>query len=206
MAEEKGTKAEVVEVKAFARRVHVSPRKARLVVDLLRNMPVDEALVQLDFLSKKAVLPIKKLLHSAVANASHNFQIESERLFIKHFSVDGGRVFFRYTPRAQGRAMPVRKRTSHLNLILGVSKTKLSAKRKPFLAAAKVETKTDAKREAQIEQAERQEPEPKMEAPVKKSRFAFWRKKDKAGTGSQVPPKEDTKGKHYTGFDRRGSM
>lgn len=187
------------EVKAFARRIHVSPRKARVVVDLLRGLSVDEALLQLAFLTKKAATPIKKLLDSAIANASHNFELPRERLFIKNFTVDGGPVFFRYTPRAQGRALPVRKRTSHLNLVLGVSAKSTPPKRRFEPPGLKKDS------EAALSSA------PKapavIETPKKPSWFKFWgNKKKKAEDSSQLPPKEDPKGKHYTGFDRRGNM
>ncbi len=184
---------EVTEVKAYARGIHISPRKVRLVSRLLKDLSVQEALDQLDFLTKKAALPIKKLVSSAVANALHNFQIESGRLFIKHFSVDGGRVFFRYEPRAQGRAFPVRKRTSNLNLVLGVSKLKPKPQRKEAAAS-----KTEVTEEVQQPVGPIAEP--------KKSRFAFWRKKDKETKKTLVSTKPDVKGKKYTAFDRRGNM
>src|SRR3989338_6235417 len=114
-------KKTVTEVAAYARGIHMSPRKVRLVVDLLRGLPAPRALSQLQFVTKKAVIPVRKLIQSSVANATHNFQIEAERLFVKHFSVDGGPALKRFKPRAQGRAFPIRRATSHLNLILGVS-------------------------------------------------------------------------------------
>ncbi len=189
---EKEEKKLISEVKASAKGIHISPRKARLVANLLKNLPVVEALTHLGFLTKKAAQPIKKLVNSAVASASHNFQIEADRLFIKSLTVDQGRVFFRYQPRAQGRALPVRKRTSHLNLILGVTHHPLrkakAVKSEPVLKKEEVKTETVVK------------------TPVKGAgRFAFWRKKKPQDT-SQLAPKEDVKGKHYTAFDRRGNM
>ena len=106
------------EVKAFARYIHVSPQKLRLVADLIRRTPVDVALEQLRFSSKNAALPLTKLINSAVANAVHNFDLKKEDLFVKVITIDGGPVFKRYAPRAQGRAFVERKRTSHINLIL----------------------------------------------------------------------------------------
>lgn len=187
-------KTDTKEVKAFARGIHISPRKVRLVARILKNLPVAEALLQLDFIPQKATLPLKKLINSAIANASHNFQIVAEKLYIKSITVDGGRVFFRYQPRAQGRAMPVRKRTSHLNLILGVRATPLKPKRRFFAPSKKIETKVEEKAVPSTPKAEE-----------KKSRFAFWRRKKTEDT-SQIPPKEDFQGKRYTGFDRRGNM
>lgn len=178
------TKSEVREVRASARRIHISPRKARLVVDVLRDLTVGQALEQLQFLTGKAVKPIRKLVDSAVANASHNFQIDADQLFIKSFTVDGAEVFTRFRPRAQGRAFPVRKRTSHLNLILGVRPGVVKSKKK-VAEAPKVEEKALAERGAEkVEKIEEQKP-----------RFNFFRRRSRG--------KEITKGKRYTGFDRR---
>src|SRR3990167_744336 len=131
------TAKQITEVKAYARGIHIGPRKVRLVANLVKNLPVEDALNNLTFITKKAALPIKKLVNSGIANAKHNFQIEEDRLFVKSFTVDGGRVFFRYSPRAQGRAFPLRKRTSHLNLILGVSGSPFKPRSKKFAAPAK---------------------------------------------------------------------
>lgn len=197
-------KKNILEVKAFARGIHISPRKVRLVADLLKKMPVSEALVQLEFLTKKATLPIKKLINSAVANAGHNFQIEPDRLFVRSLSVDGGRVFQKYEPRAQGRAFPEKKRTSNINLILGVSKVAFKSGKK--LIPLKKKEDPHLQPLSLRERVADSTGEGK-----KKSRFAFWknlsrRKAGKKDDPTQVPPKEDAKGKHYTGFDRRGNM
>ena len=174
---------QIKEVKAFARGIHMSPRKVRLVVDVVKGMTVEDALTNLAFMSKKAALPVKKLVDSAVANAQHNFQIASDRLFVKSLTVDGGQVMERFKPRAQGRAFPIRRRTSHINLILGVAEKAFKAKRK-------------------IQSAKKEEKELKtVEAGEtgKKSRFGFKRK---TGKHSQIPMKQDPQGK-YTSFDRR---
>ncbi len=195
---EKAPKKEITEVKASAKGIHISPRKARLVANLLKNLPVSDALIQLDFQLKKASLPIKKLVDSAVANAHHNFQIDSNRLFVKNLSVDGGRVFFRYTPRAQGRAFPIRKRTSHINLILGISAKPIGQKRSVPID----KTPEPEKPHVHTPPAEAEVPE----STERKSRFAFWKRKKKEEDKTQVPPKQDVKGKNYTSFDRRGNM
>jgi large subunit ribosomal protein L22 len=106
------------EVKAFARYIHVSPRKLRLVADLIRQTPVDVALEQLRFSSKNAALPLSKAINSAVANAVHNFNLNKENLYVKAVTIDQGPVYKRYAPRAQGRAFVERKRTSHINVVL----------------------------------------------------------------------------------------
>src|SRR3989344_6571204 len=93
-------KPQVKEVKAFARYIHVPPQKLRLVADLIRKSRVDQALEQLNFSSKKAALPITKLLNSAIANAMHNFDLNRDDLVIKSITVDGGPVMKTMTPRA----------------------------------------------------------------------------------------------------------
>ncbi len=190
----------VTEVKAFARGIHVPPRKARLVAQTMQQLPIVEALDQLRFLTKKAALPIRKLLDSAVANASHNFQIEADRLYVKSLTIDGGKVMFRYSPRAQGRAFPVRKRTSNINLILGVSATPFRKSRKTLTKTAVAETMPTDK------EPQTATPLPTPETETTTSKLRFWQRKKKAEDTTQVPPKQDAKGKNYTSFDRRGNM
>ncbi|MBU0646351.1 50S ribosomal protein L22 [Patescibacteria group bacterium] len=113
-----------MEVKAKVRFIRMSPRKIRLVVDLIRGLPVLQAQTQLQFTNKAAALPVRKLLESAMANAEHNFNLKTESLFIKKISVDGGPIVHRWRPRAFGRAGAIRKRTSHINLILDEIATK----------------------------------------------------------------------------------
>lgn len=108
-----------MEVKAQSNNLRMSPRKVRLVADLVRGQKIATALAQLNFANKAAALPIAKLIKSAVANAQHNFDLAEDNLFVKTISVDGGATLKRWMPRAQGRATPLRKRTSHINLILG---------------------------------------------------------------------------------------
>jgi len=107
-----------MEVKAIARFIRMSPRKVRLVADLVRGMDVDRAEAQLKFASKAASRPVLKVIQSARANAEHNFKLAPETLFVKTIMVDGGPVLHRWTPRAFGRATPIRKRTSHITVIL----------------------------------------------------------------------------------------
>lgn len=105
-------------VTAHARYIRISPQKVRLVADMVRNTPVEQALEQLQFSSKNAALPLAKLINSAIANAVHNFSMTREDLFIKALTVDGGPVLKRFKPRAQGRAGAIHKRTSHISIIL----------------------------------------------------------------------------------------
>lgn len=96
----------------------MSPRKVRLVIDAVRGLPVEQALVKLDFIKKDAAYPVKKLLLSAIANAEHNLKQKASGLYIKKVTADGGPMLKRWAPRAFGRAAPIRKRTSHIEIVL----------------------------------------------------------------------------------------
>ena len=106
-------------MKAYLRHLHIAPRKCRLVAGLIRGKSVPDATHALSYLTKRSALPMLKLLRSAVANASHNFQMDGKDLYIKELRVDEGPVQKRMRPRAMGRGAPIRHRTSHISLILG---------------------------------------------------------------------------------------
>lgn len=105
---------------AKLRHLRISPRKVRLVANLIRGLSVLEAEKNLRFLPKRAAGPILKLLNSAVANAQHftDQKIAKEDLFISKIMVDAGPTLKKWMPRAMGRAATIRKRTSHLTLAL----------------------------------------------------------------------------------------
>ena len=107
-----------MEVTARARYIRVSPRKARLVTDLVRGKKVEEALNILAFTKKAFAKTLTKVINSAVANAQQNKQMDVDTLMVKRISVDGGPTLKRYIPRAMGRATMVRKRTSHVTVVL----------------------------------------------------------------------------------------
>ncbi len=107
-----------MEVKAKLSFARVGEQKARLVADLVRGKDVSDALKTLQVLNKKSAVIIKKLVESAVANADYKKTIDLDRLFIKTIYVDQGPVLKRFRPRAQGRATGVRKRMSHINVVL----------------------------------------------------------------------------------------
>lgn len=100
---------------SFAR---IGAQKARLVADAIRGKKVDDALRWLNFSTKKGAEVIKKLLESAIANAEQKATLDTSNLYIKTIQVNQGPVFRRYRPRAQGRAYEVRKKTSHIEIIL----------------------------------------------------------------------------------------
>jgi large subunit ribosomal protein L22 len=105
-------------MKAFLKNYHESPRKVRLVAGLVKGKPVATALSELSFLSKKASLPIKKLINSAIANAKNNFKINADNLFIKGITINKGNVLKRSQPMSRGRAFPIKKRLSHIEVTL----------------------------------------------------------------------------------------
>ncbi len=118
-----------MDVHAKLRYLRMSPRKVRLVIDVIRGKSVNEAETRLLFLPKAAALPVLKLLRSAIANAEHNFKLSRESLHVKSVMADGGPTLHRWQPRAMGRAAPIRKRTAHITLVLSDSTpAKLGAK------------------------------------------------------------------------------
>jgi large subunit ribosomal protein L22 len=107
-----------MEVRAIAKFVRMSPRKVRLVTGLLTGLKLDAARNQLAFLPKAAALPVLKVLNSAAANAVNNFKLDEASLVIKAATADQGPVLERWRARAMGRAAPIKKRTSHITIVL----------------------------------------------------------------------------------------
>jgi large subunit ribosomal protein L22 len=114
--------------KASARYVRVSPMKARRVVDLVRGRSVAEALDILRFAPQAASTDVFKVVASAAANAEHNFSLDPGTLWVGEAYVDEGPTLKRIRPRAQGRAYRIRKRTSHITVV--VESRELSSKRR----------------------------------------------------------------------------
>lgn len=104
--------------RAIARYVRVSPRKVKAVIDLIRGLSVPDALAVLDGTARGAVEPVTKVLNSAVANAENNLELPADTLFVAECFADQGPTLKRYRPRAKGRATRIRKRTSHITIIL----------------------------------------------------------------------------------------
>jgi large subunit ribosomal protein L22 len=107
-----------VEVQAKARFIRISPRKARLTADLVRGKKVQQALTDLAFCKKTGGSIVTKVLKSALANADQLGNIDIDSLFVKRITVDQGPSMKRFRPRAMGRATRIRKRTSHITVIL----------------------------------------------------------------------------------------
>ena len=110
-------KSELV-AKAYARYIRVSPRKVRLVIDLIRGEEVTRALAILAGLNKKAKAYVEKTLRSAISNARQNPQVLTDELFISRIIADNGPMLNRYRAAAMGRATTIRHRTTHLTIEL----------------------------------------------------------------------------------------
>ncbi|WP_062349823.1 50S ribosomal protein L22 [Bacillus kwashiorkori] len=111
-----------MEAKAVARTVRIAPRKARLVMDLIRGKQVGEAMAILKLTPKAASPIIEKVLKSAIANAEHNYEMDTNSLVVSKAFVDEGPTLKRFRPRAQGRASQINKRTSHITIVLSEKK------------------------------------------------------------------------------------
>ena len=107
-----------MEAKAYLRHARISPRKVQIVLDLIRNKPVEEATAILALTPKPACEPLAKLLKSAIANAENNFNMDKKNLYVAECFVCPGPMLKRIRPRAQGRAFRVMKRTSHVTMVL----------------------------------------------------------------------------------------
>ena len=179
------------EVRAAAKWLRISPRKARLVVEHIRGRTVPEARTVLAFTDRAAAREVEKLLRSAVSNAEANHGLIGDDLVVKTVFVDAGPVIKRWRPRARGRSAQVRKRTCHITVTLvpGLSATVTRAepaaaeekpKRRPRRKAApKAKAETTAKKDAAAE--DEPKPEAKAEAkPKAKAKAATPKKKSPA--------------------------
>jgi large subunit ribosomal protein L22 len=135
-----------MEARAQARYVRVTPMKARRVVDLIRGMNADDAQAMLRFAPQAASEPVGKVLASAVANATNNYAMDAKELRISEAFVDEGPTMKRIRPRAQGRAYRIRKRSSHITVIVtdGVEMPKISKPAKPAKPAKSEKTEKPA--------------------------------------------------------------
>nr|ABO26490.1 ribosomal protein L22 [American potato purple top wilt phytoplasma] len=109
---------EIKNATAIARKVSIAPRKVRLVVDLIRGKKIDQAQAILTFTPKASAIVVLKLLNSAVANALNNLKLQREKLFVKEVFVNEGLRLKRMFPRAKGSMDMIRKRTSHITLVV----------------------------------------------------------------------------------------
>ena len=168
-----------MEVKATAKFIRMSPRKVRLVIDVVRGLKLAEAQSQLKFMNKAAAVPVLKLINSAAANAEHNFNLKAEDLVVKTIMADGGPTIKRWKPRAHGRAFPIRKRTSHIQVVLSdgkeekVKKEEKPVEKKATKKVEKKETKKPAAKKPTAKKAPAKKPATKKpaakKAPAKKT-------------------------------------
>ena len=107
-----------MEARAYLRNARISPRKVQIVLDLIRNKPVDIALATLDLTPKAASPIIAKLLKSAMSNAENNHNMDNDSLHVAECFVTPGPIMKRIMPRAHGRAYRILKRTSHITIVL----------------------------------------------------------------------------------------
>lgn len=170
-----------MEVKATVKHLKMSPRKVRLVVDLVRGLEINKALGQLKFSQKIATKPLAKLIDSAVANAVNNYELDKDNLFIKAIRVDEGKTLHRWTPKAHGRATPIRKRSSHIHITL--AEIKDSGKKE----AKKQKVEEPVKLSSLLKQGDEKKTEEKVDSGAKKKETAKSAK-------SVVSEKIDNKG------------
>jgi large subunit ribosomal protein L22 len=167
---------EVKEVRAAAKWVRITPRKARLVVEHIRGRTVPEARTMLAFTERAAAREIDKLLRSAVANAEANHNLVGDDLVVKSAYVDEGPVIKRWRARARGRAARIRKRTCHITLTLVPAATATVTRAPEAEAPAEEKTKRAPRRKAAAK--------PKAEAKAKPKAGA----KPKASTAKKKAP------------------
>ena len=107
-----------MEARAYLNYARIAPRTVQIVLDLIRNQPVDKAMAILKHTPKSACEYLEKLLKSAIANAENNHNMDRNSLYVAECFVSPGPILKRIRPRAQGRAFQIRKRTSHITLVL----------------------------------------------------------------------------------------
>lgn len=136
----------MTEIKAQLKYLKIGPRKVRLVANLIRGKKALRAVELLSLTHKKSARALKGLVESALANAKNNFEIQADDLRVSKVTVDGGSVLKRWLPRARGRATPIRKRMSHVTLVLSVIENKTNK-------AKTTKTKEQAEPEKKVEKS-----------------------------------------------------
>lgn len=166
-----------MEIKAQLRFLRLPPRKVRAILNVIRGLSIKEAEAQLLLFKKRAAQPVLKLLYSAIANAKNTFSLRKEDLQIKRIEAQEGPTLHRWFPRAFGRAAPIRKKSSHLLIVLepqkGVSVVKKIETTK--LQKPKEESKTEVIEEAK----EKKETVVKKEEKIKKVKKEAKTKREK---------------------------
>jgi large subunit ribosomal protein L22 len=135
-------------IKAKLNYLRISPRKTRLVADLIRGKSVLEAQAILNFIVKKSKEPFLKLLNQAVSNAQNSFQLDEKNLYISKITVDEGPKLKRWRPRSRGQAYEIQKKTSHISIVLDQIVAKPIKKKKK-------QDKTEKKEQEKVSSASR---------------------------------------------------
>lgn len=149
-----------METRAVARYIRVSPRKARLVTDMIKGKDLAEAQQMLDFSPKGAAAVVSKVLASAAANAENNNNLNPDQLYVLRAYVDEGPTLKRFRPRAMGRATRINKRTSHITIVLEEREpSKGKAKRRFVRRSSQAQTGRKARKEAEAKAAAEEEEE-----------------------------------------------
>lgn len=134
-----------MEYKAIAKNVKMSPRKVRLVADTVRDDSAESAMRKLELVHKRAAMPIRKVMKSAIANAEGK-NAKKENLIIKTLKVDEGVTYKRYRFASRGRVAPILHRTSHITVVLEEKTAQEVVKKEEVSVEAKVETKKGVKK------------------------------------------------------------
>lgn len=134
-------------MKAILRQISITPKKANLIAELVRNKNAMDAITILKFTPKKAAKILKKLIASAMANATNNLKQDQESLFVKEIIVTKGPVYKRGVPVSRGRVHPILKRTSHITVKLGqiLSETEVTNQKEPEKVEAEKPKKSSTK-------------------------------------------------------------
>jgi large subunit ribosomal protein L22 len=167
-------------VRAEAKWVRVSPRKARLVVEHIRGRTVPEARTVLAFTPRAAAREIERVLHSAVANAEANHGLVGDELLVSAAYVDEGPTIKRWRARARGRVARIRKRTCHITVKLGENPRAVAARPKPAAATEEKPKRAPRARKPAEPKAAKAKPKTKTEETPKPKRTTTRKKKEAA--------------------------
>jgi large subunit ribosomal protein L22 len=149
--------------------LRIAPRKVRLIASLMKGMTVNEAEAHLTMHRQRASKPLLKLLRSAVANAKNNAKMDTDKMFIETFRVDGASMLKRILPRARGMATPIQKKMSHVTLVI-------AEQEKPKDNRFKIVIQKKAKTAAQAKRAEKKKTEGEEEQTTASRKPGFFRR------------------------------
>ena len=158
-------------MQAILRRTRISPKKANLVAGTVREKKVTDALDLLKFMPKKAAKILYKVVHSAASNAKNNFKQSFDELVITKILVTKGPTYKRSVPISRGRTHPIRKRTSHITVEVGIPEgEKEEVKKEEVKKEGKEEVKKDVKKESRVEKKPAKKAVPKKEVEKKETK------------------------------------